>query len=112
MWDSHTVMLTGDLTCGGSETPIFLADFLNNIGDRGRLDWNWPEADLVLGICQKSTASSRHRNTTACVFISEAQDVITHIKSFKVQSFVEDCGLCVLTFFGDPHVSPWKDDTI
>lgn len=86
-------MFTGDLIYGGSETPVFLADFLRSIGDHNRLDWNWPEADLVLGICQKSTASSHHKNTTACVFISEAQPVIDHIKAFKVQPFVEHCGL-------------------
>ena len=92
-------MLTGDFTCDGSETPVFLPDFLSTVGHGNRLDWNWPEADLVIGFCQRSTASSHHNNTAACVFISEAQPAIDRIKSFQVQPFPEHCKSCALTVF-------------
>ena len=92
-------MLTADLTCGGSETPIFLPDFLRIVGDGNRLDWNWPEADLVVGFCKGSTALSRRNNTVACAFISEAQPAIDHIKSPQVRAFPDHCQLCALTIF-------------
>lgn len=73
-------MLRGDLTCHGSEAPILFADFLHTMGNGNRLDWNWPDIDLVIGICMKSTASSHHKNTAACALVSEAQDAIDLIK--------------------------------
>lgn len=61
-----------------------LANFMNMTADGDILDWNEPETDLVVGICPPTTASSGHKNTTACFLISGLHDSIDPITAAQV----------------------------